>query len=136
TSGSGKSSLVRAGLIPALQRGHLPGGGSHWRMAMFRPGDDPLGRLAQALGRPRDLIGQSSFGLVEAARTLDAAEKLPVIVDQFEELFRVRQAGSDPTTPPGSSRPRPARSSSAFRTRTQFPWWPSTPMGVSCTPGR
>ena len=95
TSGSGKSSLVRAGLIPALHRGHLAGGGSRWRVAMFRPGDDPLGGLAQALGRPRDLIGQSSFGLVEAASTLDAGEKLLVIVDQFEELFRVRQAGSE-----------------------------------------
>ena len=95
TSGSGKSSLVRAGLIPALHRGYLAGGGSRWRVAMFRPGDDPLGGLARALGRPRDLIGQSSFGLVEAARTLDAGEKLLVIVDQFEELFRVRQAGSE-----------------------------------------
>ena len=95
TSGSGKSSLVRAGLIPALQRGHLAGGGSRWRVAMFRPGDDPLGGLAQALSRPQDLIGQSSFGLVEAARTLDAGEKLLVIVDQFEELFRVGQAGSE-----------------------------------------
>ncbi|MGH7317073.1 MAG: ATP-binding protein, partial [Candidatus Rokuibacteriota bacterium] len=94
-SGSGKSSLVRAGLIPALQRGHLAGGGSRWRVAMFRPGDDPLGGLARALGRPRDLIGQSSFGLVEAARTLDAGEKLLVIVDQFEELFRVRPSGSE-----------------------------------------
>ncbi len=103
TSGSGKSSLVRAGLIPALQRGHLAGGGSRWRVAMFRPGDDPLGGLAQALGRPRDLIGQSSFGLVEAARTLDAGEKLLVIVDQFEELFRVRQAGSRTAPPPSSS---------------------------------
>ncbi len=93
TSGSGKSSLVRAGLIPALQRGHLAGGGSRWRVAMFRPGDDPLGGLAQELGRPQDLIGRSSLGLVEAARTLDAGDKLLVIVDQFEELFRVRQLG-------------------------------------------
>ena len=95
TSGSGKSSLVRAGLIPALQRGHLAGGGSRWRVAMFRPGDDPLGGLAQALGQPQDLIGRSSLGLVEAARTLDAADKLLVIVDQFEELFRVSQSGSE-----------------------------------------
>ena len=43
---------------------------------------------------PRTLIGRSSLGLVEAARTLDAAEKLLVIVDQFEELFRVNQSGS------------------------------------------
>ena len=62
---------------------------------MFRPGDDPLGGLAQALGQPPDVIGKSSLGLVEAARSLDAGDKLLVIVDQFEELFRVRQTGSE-----------------------------------------
>src|SRR5947209_19766344 len=48
-SGSGKSSLVRAGLIPALIRGHLAEGGLHWHIAMMRPGGDPLMRLREAL---------------------------------------------------------------------------------------
>ena len=48
-SGSGKSSLVRAGLIPALHGGSMLGSGSHWRIAMFRPGEDPLGRMAASL---------------------------------------------------------------------------------------
>ena len=49
TSGSGKSSLVRAGLLPDLFSGFMPGAGSHWRVALMRPGNDPLGNLARAL---------------------------------------------------------------------------------------
>src|SRR5215472_6467426 len=53
-SGSGKSSLVRAGLLPALSRGYLPSAGSSWHIAVFRPGSDPLANLARALaGRQR-----------------------------------------------------------------------------------
>lgn len=47
-SGGGKSSLVRAGLLPALSVGRL-GTGSHWRLALLRPGGQPLLALAQAL---------------------------------------------------------------------------------------
>src|SRR5438132_10019020 len=42
-SGSGKSSLVRAGLIPALERGYLPSAGTSWQIAVCRPGADPMG---------------------------------------------------------------------------------------------
>src|SRR6266852_3924497 len=45
SSGSGKSSLVRAGLLPALYRGHLAGAGSSWRIAVMRPGNAPLDEL-------------------------------------------------------------------------------------------
>src|SRR5215468_11648230 len=48
-SGSGKSSLVRAGLLPALRRGQLTGASSRWRVAVTRPGSDPLGILAREL---------------------------------------------------------------------------------------
>ena len=48
-SGCGKSSLVRAGLLPALRRGHLSDAGSRWRVAVVRPGADPLGALARGL---------------------------------------------------------------------------------------
>ena len=47
-SGSGKSSLVRAGLLPALAAGWL-GTGSDWRMAVMRPGGRPMRNLAHAL---------------------------------------------------------------------------------------
>ncbi len=48
TSGSGKSSLVRAGLLPALFGGFMTNTGSSWRVAIMRPGNDPLGNLARA----------------------------------------------------------------------------------------
>ena len=55
-SGSGKSSLVRAGLLPALHRGalHAPDGSKasppcRWNVCTFQPGDAPLANLANAL---------------------------------------------------------------------------------------
>ena len=55
-SGSGKSSLVLAGLVPALERGHLGVAGAIWQIVEMRPGSDPLGALAaaldKALGKP------------------------------------------------------------------------------------
>jgi WD40 repeat protein len=53
TSGSGKSSLVRAGLLPALYGGLMMSAGSNWRMAVFRPKDDPIRELALALNHHR-----------------------------------------------------------------------------------
>jgi hypothetical protein len=52
SSGSGKSSLVRSGLIPSLNSGLMANAGSSWRVAILRPGDDPIGNLAAALSRP------------------------------------------------------------------------------------
>src|SRR5207253_2002358 len=49
TSGSGKSSLVRAGLLPGLLGGMMPSAGSAWKIALLRPGNDPIGNLAKAL---------------------------------------------------------------------------------------
>lgn len=61
-SGGGKSSLVRAGLLPGLASGAL-GTGSDWRLALLRPGGQPLLALAQALLGPhafgRDLLGDA-----------------------------------------------------------------------------
>jgi WD40 repeat protein/energy-coupling factor transporter ATP-binding protein EcfA2 len=108
TSGSGKSSLVRAGLLPDLFSGFMQGAGSHWRVALMRPGNDPLGALARALNTP-DVFGsddeenaalqtviteatlrRGSLGLVESVRQnrMPQSESLLVVVDQFEELFR------------------------------------------------
>ncbi len=111
TSGSGKSSLVRAGLLPALYSGFMPGAGTAWRIAIMRPGNDPLANLAQALNAPEVFgsddeanralqiaiteatLRRGSLGLVEAVRDqqLPATENLLVVADQFEELFRVEQ---------------------------------------------
>ena len=49
-SGSGKSSLMRAGLIPAIRAGTLPGS-DHWHVTVFTPGRDPLADLYVQLSR-------------------------------------------------------------------------------------
>src|SRR3954468_4437216 len=77
-SGSGKSSLVRAGLLPALYRGRLIGATSQWRICIMRPGDEPMKGLAQSLasvnvfsGDPGAVLTEvrrSSLGLVRAVR--------------------------------------------------------------------
>lgn len=58
TSGSGKSSLVKCGLLPALHSGYMTKAGSSWKVALLRPGDDPLGNLARTLAKP-DVINES-----------------------------------------------------------------------------
>src|SRR5690242_12396552 len=63
-SGSGKSSLVRSGLIPALHSGLIAAAGSSWRIAMMRPGDDPIENLAACLNPP-EVLGTS----IELAET-------------------------------------------------------------------
>jgi WD40 repeat protein len=101
TSGSGKSSLVRAGVIPALKRGYLADAGRHWRIALLRPGSDPMAELGRALASAFDTAGledslallrRSSLGLAEFARQhLAEGESLLLVIDQFEELFRYRK---------------------------------------------
>jgi len=111
TSGSGKSSLVRAGLIPALQGGFMAGAGSSWRIATFRPAGDPIGNLATALSDPTVLgsdpelaatqrvlieatLRRGTLGLVDAIRQamLPPQHNVLIVVDQFEELFRFRHS--------------------------------------------
>ncbi len=97
-SGSGKSSLVKCGLIPALEAGYLSGAGTHWHIADFRPGSDPFKNLADALHEQADLpaglentlLNSGAFSLHEhlAEHPLPKSCKLLLICDQFEELFR------------------------------------------------
>ena len=49
TSGSGKSSLVNCGLLPALHAGYLASAGSSWQIAKFRPAGAPIREMAKAL---------------------------------------------------------------------------------------
>jgi hypothetical protein len=106
TSGCGKSSLVRAGLLPALFRGYLVRATSRWRFAILRPGKAPIDALAAALAKGSGLEGHdaasiraalvsNSGGLVEVVRQAGFApgENLLVVVDQFEEIFRFAPEG-------------------------------------------
>ncbi len=92
-SGSGKSSLVRAGLIPALERGRVSEAGKRWRMVVTRPAGAPFDSLGADLGKAGldpSPLRRSSHGLIEIARQLPQEEALLVVVDQFEELFRYK----------------------------------------------
>jgi WD40 repeat protein/class 3 adenylate cyclase len=81
-SGSGKSSVVRAGVLAALADGMLPGS-EGWRQVVMRPGDDPFAELAGALG------DSGAGGLERAVERTEAGSRLVLVVDQFEELFTV-----------------------------------------------
>src|SRR4051812_12079926 len=58
-SGSGKSSLVKSGLLPSLHSGYLSAAGSGWRICTFRPGNDPIGNLSQALSS-NEILGEDT----------------------------------------------------------------------------
>src|SRR5215210_5945551 len=49
SSGSGKSSLIRAGLIPRLQAGYLVNEKDRWVISIMKPGQTPVCNLADAL---------------------------------------------------------------------------------------
>src|SRR5205823_13339259 len=52
-SGCGKSSLLKVGVIPALEAGLLTHSGANWRVAEMRPGDRPVRTLSYALAELR-----------------------------------------------------------------------------------
>ncbi len=90
----GKSSVVRAGLLPALARDDLPGS-RDWPQSVFVPGSHPLDALWGALGRISREPLPDIFSLEEAPGTA-AKRYVPegvLCVDQFETLFT---AASDP----------------------------------------
>jgi energy-coupling factor transporter ATP-binding protein EcfA2 len=102
-SGCGKSSLVKVGVIPALEAGLLTRPGSNWRTAEMRPGDRPVRNLASALatlrtdasgsdvsGQLYDMLCSDDNGLWLVAETLApraAPNPLLILIDQFEEVF-------------------------------------------------
>lgn len=49
SSGSGKSSLMKAGVLPSLEKGYMGEVGARWAIAEMKPGDQPFMRLAEAL---------------------------------------------------------------------------------------
>ena len=88
-SGSGKSSALRAGLLPALAGGVLPGS-DRWPQVLLRPGEHPLAELRRALARAMpdvDLPDDPAAALAGALAALPMGHRLVVFVDQFEEVF-------------------------------------------------
>jgi serine/threonine protein kinase/WD40 repeat protein len=98
-SGSGKSSLARAGLVPAIRAGALPGS-DRWEIALLRPGPEPLEVLSAELFR-WNATGSAkvlSRQMAEDHRTLHRAasvvltgrpptDQIVLLIDQFEEVF-------------------------------------------------
>jgi WD40 repeat protein/DNA-binding SARP family transcriptional activator len=77
-SGIGKSSLLRAGVLPALRAGALPGSAG-WRQVLVRPGKDPARELERALGGDPERV----------VERLGRGQRIVVAVDQLEDLFTV-----------------------------------------------
>ena len=90
-SGSGKSSVVRAGLVPALRSGVLPGS-EDWTVVLLRPGEHPMRALDRAVLStfPRELIvslRDAGELLLAAAARMPLGRRVVVVIDQFEEVF-------------------------------------------------
>ncbi len=107
-SGSGKSSLVRAGLIPALKADAISGS-AHWPIVTFKPGGRPFNALAAALTqlqggsfvdmeRVCTILQQRSDALLLVADSLCAGRegaRCVVVVDQAEELWTLVPSVAD-----------------------------------------
>ncbi len=100
-SGSGKSSVVRAGLIPALRQM------GNWRiLAPIKPGIEPMAMLKNAfcqlvshsrdVNRMAECIGEKDLlGAVALLPDSLDTEKLLLVVDQFEEVFALGSPTSE-----------------------------------------
>ena len=94
-SGAGKSSLLRAGLLPAVERGELEiAGSSSWPRLIFNPGAAPVdalaAQLAAAVGRPTAEIEQLlriDPSSLPALIHRTAGPRVVLVADQFEEFF-------------------------------------------------
>lgn len=84
----GKSSLVRAGLLPRISAGALPGSGE-WPRSVLTPGEHPLDNLWSALGELAGSPLPDIFSLEEAPGAAAARyiQEGVLVVDQLEELF-------------------------------------------------
>lgn len=95
-SGSGKSSVLRAGLLPALAGGDGPDL-ADWPQIVLTPGPDPVRGLATAMAAHSALDAEewarvirqtpAKFGETCARSVGETATRPVILVDQFEELF-------------------------------------------------
>lgn len=108
-SGCGKSSLVRAGVLPQLEQLHR-GEGIAWMSGAMRPGNAPLWHLASALVEAFEPASSGKASRIRQVRLdLNSPEKpliraierlglkpdqrFTLLVDQFEEIFRFASDG-------------------------------------------
>ncbi len=114
-SGAGKSSLIKAGVIPDLRRDRLKGSSSDWFVAMMTPEATPMDNLCASLTKAMEeyaaeresppgekverwaqeltrTIYKSTQGLSNVFQTAELSERtqILIVVDQFEELFRFK----------------------------------------------
>lgn len=109
-SGTGKSSVVQAGLLPRLRRERVPN--AQWEAIIFRPGNRPFHNLASELvalyetnpSKTEQMLAANKLGealaknelpldvpITEALKVTEWANRLLLIVDQFEELFTLTE---------------------------------------------
>lgn len=111
SSGSGKSSLIRAGLIPALKAGYLVDDSDKWFISQMKPGQNPIYNLVESVvlqinpqATPKEIAA------IEAQVAEDGADAILkllspsrstgntnyfILIDQFEELFRFAMEQND-----------------------------------------
>jgi AAA domain len=107
SSGCGKSSLIRAGVLPWLQMEHARAS-VVWKTASMRPAGGPLRNLAQVLAESLGSLPGAASGQAADAwhdrltlgewgsaieRQLPGSQRLCLLIDQFEELFRYAREG-------------------------------------------
>ncbi|HLP88590.1 MAG TPA: caspase family protein [Nostocaceae cyanobacterium] len=104
-SGSGKSSVVRAGLIHQLKLGRRLSNSKNWQILIFRPGDNPIDSLVKAFLDPnlsnidraaqlttiKKMIADNPKEWLGNLITTAGTERVVIVVDQFEEVFTLCQ---------------------------------------------
>jgi len=109
SSGCGKSSLIRAGLIPKLEAGFLVEQRDQWRIVTAKPGDAPIDNLAYSLIKTfsdagngldvptlaEDMKSVCAQAVVDflTPRLKESDANMLLLVDQFEELFNFGRYG-------------------------------------------